>query len=196
VGGATSKLAVACRSYLPASAATAPSSNRTHKSPASPPTTSTPPPIPMEEHRLPRGDPSSVADQYLKLLSIPPPIHPEEPDSILIEPFGYLSPRTNGTTAEGSRRDDKLIQVTFWAASLFTEDDLVLLRVPICSPPDGDLYVFNNESENEPPARVASACVLEAPGFGSWVRSLLSPGAVPLTKFFPSLPGGLCVQIV
>jgi hypothetical protein len=45
--------------------------------------------------------------------------------------------------------------------------------------------------ENEPPARVASACAREAPGSGSWVRSLLS-----LLGFFQSLSGGLCVQIV
>ncbi|CAL5063283.1 unnamed protein product [Urochloa decumbens] len=91
----------------------------------------------------------------------PPPIHakdPEEPppESILLDPFGYLSDRTNATTADGrrSRRSGKRsILVTFWAAapprvSCFTvhcpgldpsafgdipkvicaEDDLVLLR--------------------------------------------------------------------
>ncbi|CAL5082456.1 unnamed protein product [Urochloa decumbens] len=95
----------------------------------------------------------------------PPPIHAEDPEepppeSILLDPFGYLSDRTNATTADGrrSRRSGKRsILVTFWAAtpprvSCFTvhcpgldpsafgdmpkvicaEDDLVLLRVAIC----------------------------------------------------------------
>ncbi|CAL5087251.1 unnamed protein product [Urochloa decumbens] len=95
----------------------------------------------------------------------PPPIHAEDPEepppeSILLDPFGYLSDRTNATTADGrrSRRSGKRsILVTFWAAtpprvSCFTvhcpgldpsafgdmpkvicaEDDLVLLRIAIC----------------------------------------------------------------
>lgn len=103
------------------------------------------------------------------MLSIPPPIQPEDPDSpspgsILLNPFGYLSDRTNATTANGRRsrsKSRKRILVTFWVASpprvsCFTvhcpdlkpcafgdipqvvcaHDDLVLLRIAIC--PQGE----------------------------------------------------------
>ncbi|KAF8689486.1 hypothetical protein HU200_041808 [Digitaria exilis] len=104
-----------------------------------------------------------------RLLSIPPPIHPEDPDSpppesILLDPFGYLSDRTNATTADGRRsRSGKRILVTFWVASpprvscftvhcpdlkantfgdipkvIYAEHDLVLLRIAICRPDDHD----------------------------------------------------------
>ncbi|CAL5063304.1 unnamed protein product [Urochloa decumbens] len=101
------------------------------------------------------------------LLSIPPPIQPEDPDSpppgsILLDPFGYLSDRTNATTANGRRcrsksNRGKRILVTFWVASpprvsyftvhcpdlkpcafgdmpkvICAVDDLVLLRIAIC----------------------------------------------------------------
>ncbi|PUZ71609.1 hypothetical protein GQ55_2G327200 [Panicum hallii var. hallii] len=114
-------------------------------------------------------------DPSLRLLLIPPPIHVEDPEppppeSILLDPYGYLSDRTNATTADGrrSRRSGRRILVTFWAAtpprvSCFTvhcpglepsafgdipkvlcaEDDLALLRVAIC--PEGEhLYAQNN----------------------------------------------------
>ncbi|OEL30529.1 hypothetical protein BAE44_0008451 [Dichanthelium oligosanthes] len=103
-----------------------------------------------------------AVDPSLRLLLIPPPIHVEHaappPESILLDPFGYLSDRTNATTTDGRRsmRSGKRIPVTFWAASpprvscftlhcpdlkpsafgdipkvLCTEDDLVLLRISI-----------------------------------------------------------------
>ncbi|XBI28296.1 hypothetical protein VPH35_052552 [Triticum aestivum] len=105
-------------------------------------------------------------DHQLRLLQIPPPIHPEDPDSplpetILIDSFGYLSDRTNATTARGRRsrtkKKGKRILVTFWPAApprvscftvhcpdlkpdafadmpkiSYTEDGLVLLRITIC----------------------------------------------------------------
>ncbi|OEL19537.1 hypothetical protein BAE44_0019445, partial [Dichanthelium oligosanthes] len=101
------------------------------------------------------------------LLAIPPPIQAEDadsppPGSILLYPFGYLSDRTNATTADGRRsKSGKRILVTFWVAnppriSCFTvhcpdlkphafvdipkvvcaEDDLVLLRIAIRHPGD------------------------------------------------------------
>ncbi|GJN34307.1 hypothetical protein PR202_gb22956 [Eleusine coracana subsp. coracana] len=119
-----------------------------------------------------------------RLLSIPPPIDPVEspdspPESILLDPSGYLSPRTNGTTAGGLRSSGKPILVTFWAASpprvscftvhcpcddpklpvlrsvpkiLCSDDDLVLLRLPTCPrPPDDDdgFTVRADENEND-----------------------------------------------
>ncbi|PVH64702.1 hypothetical protein PAHAL_2G337400 [Panicum hallii] len=113
-------------------------------------------------------------DPSLRLLLIPPPVHVEDPEppppeSILLDPYGYLSDRTNATTADGrrSRRSGRRILVTFWAAtpprvSCFTvlcaEDDLALLRVAIC--PEGEhLYAQNNRyfvyqagAENRPPS--------------------------------------------
>ncbi|CAL4964623.1 unnamed protein product [Urochloa decumbens] len=101
---------------------------------------------------------SSVVDP---LLRTPPPIHTEDPgspppSSILLDPYGYLSCRVNGTTAEGSTKDGKIILVTFWPATpprvscftvhcpdvkpsafgglpnaLYSDDDVVLLRIPI-----------------------------------------------------------------
>ncbi|RCV29927.1 hypothetical protein SETIT_6G053000v2 [Setaria italica] len=94
-------------------------------------------------------------------LRIPPLIHTEDPgspppESILLDRYGYLSCRLNGTTADGFTADGKRIQVTFWAASpprvscftvhspdvkpsafdwlpkvIYSKDDLVLLRIPI-----------------------------------------------------------------
>ena len=122
-----------------------------------------------------------------QLLTIPPPIHTDDPGSppgsILLDPYGYLSCRINGTTAEGSTRDGKTILVTFWAASpprvssftiyspdlkpsafgrlpkvIYTEDDLVLLRVPICRPEDSlrtdnnHYFVYKAGTEDMPPS--------------------------------------------
>ena len=101
-----------------------------------------------------------------RLLTLDPPIHPEDPDSplpetILIDSFGYLSDRTNATTANGRRsrtkKKGKRILVTFWPATpprvscftvhcpdlkpdafgsipkvSYTEDGLALLRIIIC----------------------------------------------------------------
>ncbi|GJN38484.1 hypothetical protein PR202_gb27530 [Eleusine coracana subsp. coracana] len=120
----------------------------------------------MEDNRGRRG-PSCTDDfSMLKLLKIPAPIHRDEdllrpPDSILLDPYGYISARENDTTARGRLSDGKRIQVTFWAARpprvscftvhcpalsvgsftdfpkiLSTEDDLVLLRVSIRSQRD------------------------------------------------------------
>jgi hypothetical protein len=59
-----------------------------------------------------------------RLLEMPPPIylHADDqgsppPGSILLDPYGYLSRRTNGTTAEGFAMDGRTISVTFWVAS-------------------------------------------------------------------------------
>ncbi|XBH82668.1 hypothetical protein VPH35_071274 [Triticum aestivum] len=105
-------------------------------------------------------------DNKLRVLQIPPPIHPDDPDSplpetILIDSFGYLSDRTNATTARGRRsrtkKKGKRILVTFWPVApprvscftvhcpdlkpdafaeipkiSYTEDDLVLLSITIC----------------------------------------------------------------
>lgn len=105
-------------------------------------------------------------DHEFRLLTIPPPIHPEDPDSplpetILLDSFGYLSDRTNATTANGRRsrtkKKGKRILGTFWPASpprvscftvhcpdlkpdaygsipkvCYTEDSLALLRITIC----------------------------------------------------------------
>lgn len=101
----------------------------------------------------------------LRFLLIPPPIHTEDldsplPESILLDPFGYLSDRINATTADGrrSRKNCKRIRVTFWIASpprvscftvhcpdlkpeafgeipkvLCTEGDLALIRIAFSS---------------------------------------------------------------
>ncbi|RLN33706.1 hypothetical protein C2845_PM03G03750 [Panicum miliaceum] len=60
----------------------------------------------------------------LRQLLIPPPIHVEDPEPppsewILLDPYGYLSDRTNATTAgcRRSRRSGRRILVTFWAAT-------------------------------------------------------------------------------
>lgn len=119
---------------------------------------------------LPRSDRSATSHfppmdaSSLRLLLIPPPIHTEDqdsplPESILLDPFGYLSDRTNATTADGrrSRKNAKRIRVTFWVArpprvSCFTvhcpdmkpeafgdipkvvcTEDLVLLRIAFSS---------------------------------------------------------------
>ncbi|WVZ95810.1 hypothetical protein U9M48_041526 [Paspalum notatum var. saurae] len=123
-----------------------------------------------------------------RLLRIPPPIHSNRcpgsfPGSILLDPYGYLSARTNGTTAEGSTKDGKRILVTFWAATpprvscftvfcpdwkpfalgdlpavLCSDDDLVLLHVPICREDhrllaDVDHYfVYQAGTKNKPPS--------------------------------------------
>ncbi|WVZ83425.1 hypothetical protein U9M48_030573 [Paspalum notatum var. saurae] len=126
--------------------------------------------------------------EELRLLSIPPPIHAEDPvspppESILIDVYGHLNDRINDTTAEGFTRDGKRIQISFWAAEppriscftvrcpdlkhnpfgsmpkiLSTEDDLVLLRVPIC-PGNGhqdarnnDYFVYQAGTKNKPPS--------------------------------------------
>ncbi|TVU10351.1 hypothetical protein EJB05_43875, partial [Eragrostis curvula] len=104
-----------------------------------------------------------VDASFLRSLLVPPPIDPDDqaqqfPDSILLDPFGFISPHKNDTTAEGKTRDGHhSIFVTFWPAkppriSYFTvhcpglpnhafgdypkivtsEANLVLLRVPIC----------------------------------------------------------------
>nr|CAB3464534.1 unnamed protein product [Digitaria exilis] len=104
-------------------------------------------------------------DPRLHKVLVPPPSFPSEdpnplPGSILLEPHGYISDRTNSTTADGFTRDGKPIRVTFWVsdpprASFFTvyiheagrsaignlptilntEEDIVLLRIPIPHPP-------------------------------------------------------------
>ncbi|KAL6601300.1 hypothetical protein ACP70R_044520 [Stipagrostis hirtigluma subsp. patula] len=101
-------------------------------------------------------------DPFLEQRTIPPPIHPEDPGSpppasILLDPRGYLSARTNATTAGAFTRSGHRVFVTFWPAHpprvscfsvhcpdlrpsalgdmpriLTTERDLVLLRVAVC----------------------------------------------------------------
>nr|CAB3446901.1 unnamed protein product [Digitaria exilis] len=126
---------------------------------------------------------SPMADA--RLLSIPPPIQPEDPDSpppgsILLDPFGYLSDRTNATTADGRRsRSGKRILVTFWVAtpprvSCFTvhcpglkanafgdipkvicaADDLVLLRIAIDRDDAKNIryFVYQAGTKNKPPS--------------------------------------------
>ncbi|KAK3132887.1 hypothetical protein QOZ80_6AG0529040 [Eleusine coracana subsp. coracana] len=105
-------------------------------------------------------------NEFLKDLLVAPPIHPGDndpvrppPKSILLDPFGYISPRANGSTARGLKTDGHAIQVTFWPVpppriSCFTvhcpglpehrfsdyptivttADDLVLLRVNLHPP--------------------------------------------------------------
>ncbi|CAL4957619.1 unnamed protein product [Urochloa decumbens] len=129
---------------------------------------------------------SSVVDPFLLT---PPPIHTEDPGSppppasILLDRYGYLSCRVNGTTAGGFTKDGKTILVTFWAATpprvscftvhcpdvkpsasvglpsaLYSEDDLVLLRIPIRF--QGDLlhadnyqyFVYQAGNVNSPPS--------------------------------------------
>ncbi|KAJ1269870.1 hypothetical protein BS78_06G011000 [Paspalum vaginatum] len=126
--------------------------------------------------------------EELRWLSIPPPIHAEDPvsplpESILIDVYGRLSDRINDTTAEGFTRGGERIQISFWAAEpprvscftvhcpdlkrypfgsmpkiLSTEDDLVLVRVPIC-PGNGhqdarnnDYSVYQAGTKNKPPS--------------------------------------------
>uniref|UniRef100_A0A0E0JWW8 DUF1618 domain-containing protein n=1 Tax=Oryza punctata TaxID=4537 RepID=A0A0E0JWW8_ORYPU len=109
-------------------------------------------------------------------MKVRPPLHRVDrpgstppPASILLEPYGYFSDRTNGTTARGLTRDGMTILVTFWTAtppraSFFTlhspddtkyssfadapkavcsDDDLLLLRIPICRY-GADVYAINN----------------------------------------------------
>ncbi|XP_062199579.1 uncharacterized protein LOC133902025 isoform X1 [Phragmites australis] len=141
----------------------------------------------MEDDRRLRDDPSIIDNPFLQLLMFTPPIHSEDqasaPGSILLDPYGYVSDRTNGTTAEGFTRDGNLILVTFWPAgppraSCFTvhcpdlkpsafgdlpkvisaEDDLVLLRVAICSRGEhlfdkrSDYFVYQAGTKNKPPS--------------------------------------------
>ncbi|OEL15964.1 hypothetical protein BAE44_0023017 [Dichanthelium oligosanthes] len=117
----------------------------------------------------------------------PPPIYPDDlgppPESILLDTDGYLSNRTNATTAEGLTKAGKRITVTFWAAHpprascftvhapdldpsafgdvptvLTTEDDLALLRVPIChpcsviNPSCDDYFVYQAGDESKGPS--------------------------------------------
>ncbi|RCV14514.1 hypothetical protein SETIT_2G432500v2 [Setaria italica] len=105
-----------------------------------------------------------------ELLRIPPPIHTEDPASpppasILLDSYGYLSCRVNGTTAEGFTRGGESVLVTFWAAThpwfgdlptaLYSEDDLVLLRLPIRRQDDrlhADYFVHQAGTNNNPPS--------------------------------------------
>ncbi|KAF8727472.1 hypothetical protein HU200_019080 [Digitaria exilis] len=105
---------------------------------------------------------------------VPPPSFPSEdpnplPGSILLDPHGHISDRTNHTTANGFTRDGKPIHVSFWVADpprasfftvyiheagrsaignlpsiLNTEEDTVLLRVPMC-PPGGNLHAADSD---------------------------------------------------
>ncbi|CAN6354457.1 unnamed protein product [Urochloa humidicola] len=129
-------------------------------------------------------DPLHLLDTIL----IPPPIHPEDdpgplPGSILLDPHGYISDLTNDTTAGGFTKHGKRIYVTFWAAHpprascftvsgpelgrsafgdtpkiLTTEEDLVLLRVPICAPrcnfhpENNDYFVYRVGTDDKPPS--------------------------------------------
>jgi hypothetical protein len=115
----------------------------------------------MEDDHCPPDDPASKHDMFPANILIPPPMYPEDidplPDSILFDPIGYISDRTNGTTAGAFTKGGRRIEVTFWVAhppraSYFsvhsaagleiddhpaivaTEKDLALLRVPICHP--------------------------------------------------------------
>lgn len=120
------------------------------------------PPASMEEDHYALDDPPlSLDDILLKKILTPPPMYPEEPGplpwSILLDPLGYISDRTNDTTAAGFTKGGKRIQVTFWVAHppsasyftiyspdqleigekpmiLTTDKDVVLLRVPVCPP--------------------------------------------------------------
>ncbi|RLM75089.1 hypothetical protein C2845_PM15G21360 [Panicum miliaceum] len=112
-------------------------------------------------------------DSPLYKVLIPPPFHSEDPSplpgSILLDPQGYISDRTNDTTADGFTKDGKPIHVTFWVADpprasfftvyisevgrsaigdipkiLSTEKDIVLLRVPIC-PPGYNFHLHDND---------------------------------------------------
>lgn len=108
-------------------------------------------------------------------MKVPPPLHTVDPPgspppaSILLEPYGYFSDRTNHTTARGLTRDGKNIVVTFWTATpprasfftLHSPDDtkcsafadapdavcsdhhLLLLRIPICLEAT-QIYAINN----------------------------------------------------
>ncbi|KAL6646625.1 hypothetical protein ACP70R_015702 [Stipagrostis hirtigluma subsp. patula] len=101
-------------------------------------------------------------DPFLEQSRIPPPIHPEDPGfpppaSVLLDPRGYPSARTNATTAGAFTRSGHRVMITFWPAHLprvscfsvhcpdlrpsalgdmprilTTERDLVLLRVAVC----------------------------------------------------------------
>ncbi|KAL6846014.1 hypothetical protein ACP4OV_023462 [Aristida adscensionis] len=145
---------------------------------------------------------------YVQLLRVPPPIHPTDdpssppPESILLDPYGYLSDRTNHTTADGFTSDSKRIRVTFWAAHpprvscftvhcpdlppsefgdspaiLATEDDIVLLRVPICvrsrslTPEGNDYFVYQ--------ARPPSLKRIPAPPLKEMAHRLRSPKKRP-----------------
>ncbi|TKW08819.1 hypothetical protein SEVIR_6G050100v4 [Setaria viridis] len=124
----------------------------------------------------------------LPFLRVPPLIHTEDPgspppESILLDRYGYLSCRLNGTTADGFTADGKRIQVTFWAASpprvscftvhcpdvkpsafdwlptvIYSEDDLVLLRIPILRQDDSldaescHYFVYQAGTENNRPS--------------------------------------------
>ncbi|KAG2644708.1 hypothetical protein PVAP13_2KG375861 [Panicum virgatum] len=126
----------------------------------------------MEDGGTPHDPPQDPS--LRQLLLIPPPIHAEDhpeppPESILLDRFGYLSDRTNATTAgcRRGRRSGRRILVTFWAAapplvSCFTvhcpglapsafgdtpevlcaEDDLALLGVAFC--PQGEHHRARN----------------------------------------------------
>ncbi|BAF08793.1 uncharacterized protein [Oryza sativa Japonica Group] len=108
-------------------------------------------------------------------LKVPPPLHTVDPPgspppaSILLEPYGYFSDRTNHTTARGLTRGGKNIVFTFWTATpprasfftLHSPDDtkcsafadapdavcsdhhLLLLRIPICLEAT-QIYAINN----------------------------------------------------
>jgi hypothetical protein len=68
----------------------------------------------------------------------------------------------------------------------------------LCDDDDGPLSSRNKIDlvENEPPARVASACTLEPQALDRWFEAC-SHTAVSFTGFFfPYLPCGLCVQII
>jgi len=121
------------------------------------------------------------------VLARPPLLYPDDldppPASILVDPRGYIDDRTNATTAEGVTSKGKRIKVTFWIVNpprcscftvyspdleksafggipmlLSTEDDLAMLRVPICRlGGDGvawnnDHFVYHAGDENKPPS--------------------------------------------
>ncbi|WVZ95824.1 hypothetical protein U9M48_041538, partial [Paspalum notatum var. saurae] len=132
------------------------------------PAVAKPPPSPAARRPPPaqiRSNPPMVDPDAARLLKIPPPIHSDvrpagcpPPGSILLDPYGNLSARTNGTTTVDGKRI--LVTLLGWAAvpprvSCFTvhcpddwkpfalgdlpavlcsDADLVLLRVTASSP--------------------------------------------------------------
>ncbi|XP_025806655.1 uncharacterized protein LOC112885218 [Panicum hallii] len=80
------------------------------------------PPSGMRPRLDGRGMGGSRAEEQVLDILMPPPIHPDDPGSgplpgsILLNPEGYISDRTNDTTADGFTKDGKRIQVAFWVA--------------------------------------------------------------------------------
>ncbi|RLM74634.1 hypothetical protein C2845_PM15G11660 [Panicum miliaceum] len=89
-------------------------------------------------------------DSRLYKVLIPPPFHSEDPSlsgSILLDPQGYISDRTNDATADGFTKGGKAIHVTFWVAdppraSFFT----------VYIPEDNDYFVYQAGTKHKRPS--------------------------------------------